>query len=64
MGVPHERWHRQALIPTSRTSPDTPSSTPTYASLVDEWRALGKTLPDQFDAEWSDIVSRDFWNNP
>ncbi|MBO1337411.1 hypothetical protein [Streptomyces sp. VRA16 Mangrove soil] len=52
---------RKSLIPGSRTPPDTPNPSPIYSSLAAEWRALGKTLPGQFDTEWNDAVSRDLW---
>ena len=61
MGSGQERWRRQALIPTSRTPPDTGHSAPIYSSLVDEWRARGMTLPDRYDGEWDEIISRDIW---
>lgn len=55
------RWRRQALIPTTRMSPETASSSPIYTALMAEWEADGRTLPNRYDDEWNEAVTRNYW---
>ncbi|MCX3062716.1 hypothetical protein [Streptomyces beihaiensis] len=64
MGNSQERWKYQSLIPTSRTPPDTPDAAPIYSSLMEEWRQKGLTLPNRYDEEWHEAVTRDHWPRP
>ncbi|MEU6057112.1 hypothetical protein [Streptomyces sp. NPDC047097] len=73
--APHAgRWQRVPLIPQSRHAtanemdavaaappPQGPVPPPVYSSLIDEWQALGRTLPGIPDREWDALVSRPIW---
>ncbi|MFJ6213321.1 hypothetical protein ACIQGZ_08335 [Streptomyces sp. NPDC092296] len=42
----------------NRPSPAGWLDTPLFASLAEQWRAIGRAVPGQPDTEWNDLTRR------